>query len=292
LEEPEVQSITTALLGYTSQKIGPPAAKVLSAHEVKAEEAYRVIHQYNCQGCHNVQRLFQDIADDDPNKETHDKLRYTLEGRVLKYYSEDETLGPPPIYGEGRKVLSSWLYDFLQGPYPLRGRLKIRMPTFQFHNEVVNNIVRGWANEGEVDEFEPPQKANLSGQQLATAKTLFTRLQCLNCHSVSDVAVVDPEGSRGLAPSFALTARRLRRNWIVDWLKDPQKIQPGTRMPGFWPEGNSPAPDLLEGNSQAQMELLADYIIYLGQDKTGSPRKAATAENSSPRRKLRTARSE
>ena len=191
-----------------------------------------------------------------------------MEGRILKYYAEDETLGPPVIYGEGKKVFTNWAYHFLTAPYPLRTRLKVRMPTFHLSVDELDKIVTGWGNQGENVQFpfSLPQKANLTPQQKSTAQTLFNRLQCLNCHSLSEKASpADNEGSRGLAPSFAWTARRLRRDWIIEWLKDPQKLQPGTRMPGFWPDGNSPAPDILGGNSQAQIELLADYLISLGQ---------------------------
>ncbi len=277
-EQPEAQTIVTALIGYTSQKVDAPLAKVLNPHEAKQEIGMRVIHKYNCQGCHVVERLWTPTADDDPTREEHEKSKYLLEGRILKYYQDDETLGPPVIYGEGKKVFTSWAFNFISNPYPLRTRLKIRMPTFHMSTEELNHIITGWGNQGENIEFpiSLPQKVNMTPQQKATAQTLFNRLQCLNCHSLSEKAVAaDNEGSRGLAPSFAWTARRLRRDWIVEWLKDPQKLQPGTRMPGFWPDGNSPAPDILGGNSQAQIELLADYLISLGQNAHEDAKKVA-----------------
>ena len=53
---------------------------------------------------------------------------------------------------------------------------------------------------------------------------------------------------------------------------------PGTRMPGFWPEGQSPAPDVLNGDSEKQINLIADYILYLGQARGGTPPKQAPAK--------------
>ena len=90
----------------------------------------------------------------------------------------------------------------------------------------------------------------------------------MNCHTAGEkLKASDLEGSRGLAPDFLLAHSRLRKDWIVEWLKDPNKIMPGTRMPGFWPGGVSPVPEIMNGNSEAQINALADYLIYLGQNK-------------------------
>jgi hypothetical protein len=83
-------------------------------------------------------------------------------------------------------------------------------------------------------------------------------------------------GSKGIAPNLQYAAKKVRKDWIVKLLKDPNKMIPGTRMPGFWPDGVSPAPEILKGNSDAQMSLIADYIIYLGQQHPPSePQKVA-----------------
>jgi hypothetical protein len=39
-----------------------------------------------------------------------------------------------------------------------------------------------------------------------------------------------------LAPDLRMTHERLKPEWILDWLRNPQRIQPGTRMPQFWPQ--------------------------------------------------------
>lgn len=267
-EDKEIQTLITALLGMTAQKIGAPSAKILTARETKMEEGMRVIHQYNCQGCHIVERLHQPLPDDHPDRDEHEKNRFALEGRILRYYEEDEATGPPPIHGEGRKVLTNWAYNFLQGPWPLRVGLKVRMPTFQFNNRETNKLVEGWGNEGNVSfPITPPQRVNLTPAQVAQAKQMVEKLQCYNCHAQTEnVPGLADNPVRGYAPSFFHVAQRLRREWIVDWLKDPNKLQPGTRMPGFWADNTTPFPDVLKGDPQAQMELIADYLIYLSQN--------------------------
>ncbi len=274
-DEHERNTLITSLMGMTSQKITPPAAKALSAREELIEEGVRVVHKYNCQGCHTVEALFTAAPDTDPQKEEHDKGRLVLEGRILEHFQEDETLGPPPLVTEGARVQSDWVHGFLKNPgdQKLRWRLKVRMPTFPFTNDERNKLLTYWANHGNVEfPYMNAQKVSLTGEQQRTAKVLFTKLQCLNCHTVGErpKAAEMEGGSKGLAPDLSLASKRLRKEWIVALLKDPQKMIPGTRMPGFWPDGNTPAPELLGGNSEAQIDLLADYVLSLGQRGTSS----------------------
>lgn len=262
----ERESLVLFLLGRTSQKVDPPAAKILNAREALVEEGLRVVHKYNCQGCHVVENMFAPLPEDHKNFEEHEKDRNLLEGRIMAYYPEDETLGPPTIYGEGKRVLTDWVHGFMQKPSTLRPRLKVRMPTFQMPDEESNTLVTFFANDGKVGfPFVPEQRVSLSPRQLSNARHMFNSLQCVNCHTVGEkLSPGQMDGSKGLAPDLLLSARRLRRDWIVKFLKDPQKLMPGTRMPGFWPELASPVPDILEGNSEAQIQLMVDYLIYLG----------------------------
>ena len=54
---------------------------------------------------------------------------------------------------------------------------------------------------------------------------------------------------------------RLRPDWILEWLKDPQKIQAGTRMPTFFSDGQSPLENVWKGNAQKQIVALRDYLL-------------------------------
>ena len=75
----------------------------------------------------------------------------------------------------------------------------------------------------------------------------------------------------GWAPDFNLARQRLNPDWILKWLKDPQKVQPGTKMPSFYPGG----PDnILGGKEDLQIEAMRDYLMTLG--RTPSARVAPT----------------
>lgn len=275
--EGEIASLTTAILGFTAQKVIPPAAKKLAAWEAQHEETSRLVHKYNCQGCHVVEGIFNSLPDDDPNKEEHDKLRLVVEGRVLAHYQDDETMGPPPLVTEGGRVKSPWVYAFLRDPgaLKLRDKLKIRMPTFQFSNDELNTITTGWAMQGKVEfPYLPGTRVELTSSELAAATNMFNTLQCLNCHTVNRHPSVEEMegGSKGLAPDLVHASARLHRKWIEQLLRDPGKMIPNTRMPGFWPaDGPSPVPKILGGDSKKQIELLAKYLHYLGQSRVTAP---------------------
>ena len=67
-----------------------------------------------------------------------------------------------------------------------------------------------------------------------------------------------------LAPNLQMAVNRLKPDWIPLWLRDPNAIQQGTRMPSFFPDGQSPAPDVLGGDAAKQMRALRDVVMTLG----------------------------
>jgi mono/diheme cytochrome c family protein len=82
---------------------------------------------------------------------------------------------------------------------------------------------------------------------------------CFSCHQQGDK---HPEGPpEGWAPDLGLAHARLNPDWIPLWLKDPQAIQPGTKMPSFYPGGPD---DILKGNEEEQRKAIRDYIFWFG----------------------------
>jgi hypothetical protein len=54
--------------------------------------------------------------------------------------------------------------------------------------------------------------------------------------------------------------QRLRRDWFGRYLLDPPSLRPGTRMPTYWPEGKSVRKDILDGDTEKQIEALWQYL--------------------------------
>ena len=84
---------------------------------------------------------------------------------------------------------------------------------------------------------------------------------------VAGVSVAD------LAPDLTLAAERLRHDWIVKWLRDPQKQMPGTRMPAFFYSDDTP----LYPDADQRMEAVKDYLLTLGRPSRGASDRMASA---------------
>jgi mono/diheme cytochrome c family protein len=138
------------------------------------------------------------------------------------------------------------------------------MPTFGLSNDHTGQLVDYFNNLSKVEfPFTFFDEKRVSPEYLDAAKKLVSKdyFNCFSCHQQGDRK---PEGPvEGWAPDLALARQRLNPDWIINWLKDPQKLQPGTKMPSFFPGGPD---DILGGKDDRQIEALRDYIMTLGRD--------------------------
>lgn len=238
--ETQVHALTTFLLSLAEEPIPLEMERRLNLKEQEIESGRLLVTKLNCQGCH---------------------LLEGKGGRVKELLS-DPGLAPPPLEGEGAKVQEEWLYQFLKGPTPIRPWLHFRMPTFGFHHEELMTLVKYFSHLAHQEIFfekaKAGQEAKPSRETIEAGRKLFETFQCAKCHEPKKAATL---GASFLAPDLTLTKERLKPQWIGDWLKDPQVLQPGTMMPTFFPEGQSPAPDVLGGDSLKQIEAIRDYLM-------------------------------
>ncbi|MBI4115505.1 MAG: c-type cytochrome [Candidatus Omnitrophica bacterium] len=246
----EAEALTTFLLSLTQEKIPFEMLRILNLKEQEIEAGRFLISKYNCQGCH--------ILDG--------------KGGKVKELLGDPGLAPPPLDGEGAKVHETWLYSFLRSPSTIRPWLKFRMPTFGFTNDQILTLVKYFSNREKQEISFDQSETQPSPKMLESGKKLFEALQCTKCHQPGQAA---PGLSASfLAPDLTLAKERLKPNWVVEWLKDPQKLQPGTMMPTFFPEGQTPLTDILEGDSIKQTEAIRDYLMQYTLEAESSPKKA------------------
>ena len=223
----------------------------------------RLVRRYNCTGCHIIEGAGGDIR---------------------RLYPEQLTLAPPILNGEGGKVQGDWLFGFVKNPgaVHIRPWLQVRMPTFGLSDGEAAGAIAYFEA---LDDVHVPyvhleraslDPANVEAGKLLTSKDYF---DCFNCHQRG---AQKPQGPpEGWAPDLAMAHRRLNPEWIVKWIRDPQKLMPGTKMPSFYPGG---PPDVLGGDDEAQMRALRDYIISLGLPETpaASPQQAAGVLDTGP----------
>jgi mono/diheme cytochrome c family protein len=250
----DIKALRILLGGFRERKVG---RRYLADHGSRVQQVFegrRLMQQYNCVGCHEIEKRG---------------------GFVRKYY-ENPAAAPPPLNGEGEKVQSNWLYSFLKAPYPLRPWLDIRMPTFGFSDEHATQLVNYLNGLSKVEQpFVYIDDRKIPPEHLEAAREL-TSPEYFNCFSCHVRGGKNPEGPQeGWAPDLAMARQRLNPDWIVKWIQDPQKIQPGTKMPSFYPGG----PDnILGGKDDRQIEALRDYLISLGRPG-GAVAAPAAAEN-------------
>lgn len=253
LADEDIVALRILLGGFRERKVGHRYQADQGLRVRQVFEGRRLMQQYNCVGCHEIENR----------------------GGYVKKYYENPALAPPPLNGQGEKVQSQWFFGFMKAPIPLRPWLDIRMPTFGLsdsHTTELINYFNGLSKVEQpfvfIDDLAIPPEHIEAGRRLAS-RDYF---DCFNCH-VQGTRL--PEGPReGWAPDLALARQRLSPNWIIKWLKDPQKVQPGTRMPSFYPGGPD---DILGGNEEKQIEALRDYLLTLGRPGATAPAPAAPA---------------
>lgn len=220
LSKEEAELITTVITGLTKEKV---ASNRMAAHNPRmraVEEGRKLISQRNCRGCHVVNHS----------------------GRAIASLIDDPNFLPPDLTPQGKRVQSPWLFNFLKDPTVMKVRpwMRVRMPTFQFNDHEASLLVSGFAADGNESQFDTTQFATPSPANVAIGREVFTMLRCSQCHSVTPVDAANPPmpniaDAQSLAPNLTLSKIRLRHDWIADWIRRPDEMIPGTRMPTNFP---------------------------------------------------------
>ena len=92
-----------------------------------------------------------------------------------------------------------------------------------------------------------------------SGKQLFALLKCPQCHVLG--ALPKDQPTSNLAPDLRMSGERLNPDWILEWLKKPSDILPGTRMPAFWPDFPKSFYPQLDGSAEAQIRAIRDHLL-------------------------------
>lgn len=242
MSEAEAKKITVALLGQTTDVVPLAGMKRYSAGEALYNDAMKIAGKYNCVGCHQID---------------------TIRGDILNGYPDDINQAPPRLVDQGHRVQTDWLYQFLQNPTPIRPGLLIRMPTFNLSAAERNTLVAGFQQVALQPTFEEPgMLVKWEPGEREEAVKLWNSYGCVACHTTGFTK--DP----AMAPDLHKASNRLRPSWIKLWLTNPQKIFPGTTMPGFFgDDGMTPMdPAFFGGSAEKQLNALTKYVIELGKN--------------------------
>ncbi len=184
---------------------------------------------------------------------------------------------PPPLMTEGEKVQPDWLHGFLMDPTELRPAVVMRMPNFNMSSDEAAKLVNYFAAVSGADfpyEYKPQQRASyLTEAEAAHPDRLNQAMNivvdgnyCVKCHAVADF---EPKGDvTTFGPNLANVYRRLRPNFVRNWIANPKRVLPYTGMPVnviYKPEDSEHkggvAQTLFHGTSLDQLRGLVDLLM-------------------------------
>ena len=206
------------------------------------ELVHRSLSAHNCYGCHERGGI------GGPSNRRYDYFKPSMEVDM-----GDEARVPPHLDGVGAKLRADWLSGVLTSKGTIRPYMATRMPQFGEANVGELGRLLASVDLGGAEKEEAPPNLEL----LRPGRTLVGNkgLSCVTCH------IYGSYKSLGI-PAADLTqmTRRVRKDWFVGFLLDPQKAKPGTRMPQFWPEGKAVRTEILDGKTDAQVEAIWAYL--------------------------------
>lgn len=225
-----------------------------SEKQNRIDAGRRLVKHYNCTGCHEIEGTGGDYRD---VIIAHEGLNET----TAKQFA------PPTLQAQGSRVYPEWLFAFLKEPSDVRYGLKVRMPTFSLSDAEATTFVEYFAAlDDEPYPYETLEMPTPTRAELRVGKEIFDVLQCISCHPSQGERI--PEGSdKAGRPDLSLAKERLKADWLIDWMKDPQAFQPGTAMPQAWPlvgGTHLPLEGYADNDAEKQIRLVRDYLISLG----------------------------
>jgi len=238
LNPEEIEAIVTAILSFNDDKVGESVLASRAVSDPQIFEGRKLIRDNNCQGCHIINGFG---------------------GQIAENYSAPE-YAPPNLNTEGAKVQPEWLFNFFYNPTIIRPNLQVRMPSFNLKDEEWNAIIKAFQHwDDNLIAFESDFHVDQSTNHFKAGEKLHDLGACNNCHFYG--TTFPKQGAQTWAPNMALTKERLQSDWVIDWLRDPQDIMPGTKMPVPY----LPDAEILELPGAASD--WGKYIISIGGDR-------------------------
>lgn len=198
---------------------------------------------FNCYACHQRGELG---GPDDKRAElfkTNIPVDLGEEGKI-----------PPHLNGVGSKLKKSALQEIVHnGELHTRYFMSTRMPRFGRGEvgQLIEDFVKVDLKPGDTKAPKFSEESMAVGRRLTGQTGLF----CINCHLVN--------GGKGPGipgVDLATVHKRLNPGWFARLLSNPPAVNKGTRMPAFWPDGQSALPTVLDGNPTKQMAAIWNYF--------------------------------
>ena len=185
------------------------------------------------------------------------------------YVLQDESVhGLPPdavpdLTNAGEKLLSDWMQVQIAGElsYRTRDHFRIRMPAFP---DCARELALGIAAQhgfGPREERRPEFSKQLAeaGERIAAMEV---GLGCGRCHAINEQKPIAPFDA--YSTNLAYATERIRYEYYLRWMFNPQRVDPATRMLKFSPDLKSTGfASEFDGDAARQFEALWQYLQSL-----------------------------
>jgi mono/diheme cytochrome c family protein/predicted nucleic acid-binding Zn-ribbon protein len=238
--EEEARLFVTALMSFQKEVQPTQARRPGSARSDLIVAGRNLVQRRNCVACHVIEG----------------------NGGDYEQLVADPSLAPPLLTPQGAKVQHDWTYAFVQDPITIRPWLDVRMPSFDLEDAEWNQIISYFAAVADsIGPFRRPALVRATAGGVVVGRQVVYPPRCQQCHVLGTIPADQPTAN--LAPDLRMSAERLQPDWILDWLRDPMAIQPGTRMPAFWPNHPESFYEQLGGDAEAQIRAVRDHLLRL-----------------------------
>lgn len=225
------------------------------------EFAERQIHTMRCLACHardgNESLISQQLSDE--SQALHAKFPNPPAGEHELLAADQRA---PMLTWAGEKLRPDWMAQFIGGriPYKPRYYLRARMPSFPARAQ---DIAFGLAEEHGCAPALPPQPAPDTklaeiGRQLC-GKTPNQGFSCVQCHAAGDQAPF--AAFEAPAINLKYISQRLRLDYYNRWIRDPQRIDPTTKMPRFEDDEGKTGLPAFDNDGQKQFDAIWQYLL-------------------------------
>jgi len=265
LNQEELDAVVTVLLGFVDDDIPESKLPSRTTRNLIVEDGERLIQTYNCKGCHKID------GDGGAIVPTVQEWLSEIGGTsAAEDMSLVQSFSPPILDTEGRKVQPKWLFHFLKEPTMIRPNLQLRMPSFSMvSDDNWNKFIKYFQyKDNQLLAYENPHIVSRNSSAYKAGSVIQDLGACNNCHFYGQKKPL--QSALTWAPNLALTKERLRPDWVIEWLRDPQLIMPGTKMPAPYLPVDEPLADVqknwgkdvaaLHPDNDKMLAALRDYI--------------------------------
>ncbi|MEZ4226445.1 MAG: cytochrome c [Polyangiaceae bacterium] len=233
-----------------------PAASSLPAPVLlgNAERGKALLETYECNRCHQGTGL----AAADFHKDCYACHRDIIDGKFkvkdlakVERWKKNVVMvqHTPSLDQVGKRLKREWIAAFLQQPKDLRPNLVPTMPPLRLTAQQAADIAAHLTKGSEA-------AADLALGDAERGRQLMAAKACGTCHVFSGADLpIKPVLAKGqsnpaieLAPDLRFARERVGPAALVRWLREPEKVKPGTLMPNL-------------GLSETEAKDIAAYVL-------------------------------